>query len=106
MILNIKKFDGYLVAYFPGYDNADSEMRFSNKTQEETINFNNRMKQKYPYHIAVLDSSGIFINDFVPEGLEAYSMMIRNGELWMLEKPDEDVEQDYFRLFRVGLKFN
>jgi len=32
------------------------------------------------------------INDFVPEGLEAYSMLFRNGQLWMMEKPDEEVE--------------
>ncbi|EIM75799.1 hypothetical protein A3SI_12119 [Nitritalea halalkaliphila LW7] len=31
IILNVKKLDGYfLVAYFPGYDEADLEMRFSN----------------------------------------------------------------------------
>lgn len=102
---NIKKIDDYfLVAYFPGYDNADSEMRFTDKSPEEAIAFNDRMKQKYPYRIAVLDSTGRLINDFVPEGLEAYSMLVRNDELWMLEKPDEEVEQDYFRLFRVGLK--
>lgn len=107
MILNIKKFEGYfLVAYFPGYDNADTDMRFSNKSPEETVAFNDRMKQKYPNRIAVLDSAGGLINDFVPEGLEAYSMLVRNGELWMLETPDEEVEQDYFRLFRVGLKFD
>ena len=105
MILNIKKFEGYfLVAYFPGYDNTDTEMHFSNKSPEETVAFRNRMKQKYPNRIAVLDSAGGLINDFVPEGLEAYSMLVRNGELWMLETPDEEVEKDYFRLFRVGLK--
>ncbi len=47
MILNVKKFDGYfLVAYFPGYDNVDIEMRFSNQTQEEITTFNARMKEK------------------------------------------------------------
>lgn len=107
MTLNIKKFEGlFLIAYFPGYDNADTDMRFSNKSPQETVAFNDRMKQKYPNRIAVLDSAGSLINDFVPEGLEAYSMLVRNGELWMLEIPDEEVEQDYFRLFRVGLKFD
>src|SRR5690606_23475247 len=105
MILNIKKFDGhFLVAYFPGYNSEDTEMRFSDISPEEALAFNDRMKQKYPYRIAVLDSAGSLINDFVPEGLEAYSMLVRNGELWMQETPDEEVEQDYFRLFRVGLK--
>ena len=64
------------------------------------------MKQKYPNRIAVLDSAGGLIQDFVPEGLEAYSMLVRNGELWMLETPDEEVEQDYFRLIRVGLNID
>jgi hypothetical protein len=50
-----------------------------------------------------VDSLGQVINDFVPKGLEPKSMLIRNNELWMLEKPDEKVEQDYFRLFRVSL---
>ena len=104
MILNIKKIDGYfLVAYFPGYNNEDTEMRFSDKSPEEALAFNDRMKKKYPPRIAVLDSAGRVINDFVPEGLEAYSMLVRDGELWMLETPDEEVEQDYFRLFKVGL---
>ena len=31
-------------------------------------------------------------------------MLLRNGELWMLKKPDKEVEHDYLRLFRVGLK--
>lgn len=44
------------------------------------------------------------LNDFVPEGLEPSSMLLRNGQLWMMERADEEVERDYFRLFRVGLK--
>lgn len=31
-------------------------------------------------------------------------MVVRNEELWLLEKSDDEIEQDYFRLFRVGLK--
>tara|TARA_R110002124_G_scaffold194936_7_gene362066 strand:- start:23311 stop:23523 length:213 start_codon:yes stop_codon:yes gene_type:complete len=34
----------------------------------------------------------------------AQCMLLRNGELWMLEKSDEELEKNYFRLFRVGLK--
>jgi hypothetical protein len=54
--------------------------------------------------MAILDSLGNVINDFVPEGLVPRSMLLRNGELWMMEKPDEEEEKDYFRLFKVGLK--
>lgn len=48
--------------------------------------------------------NGYRLKDFVPEGLVARSMLIRKRELWMLETPDEEVERDYFRLFRVVLK--
>ena len=104
-ILNIKKVDGYfLIAYFPGYDPADTEMQLSNKSRSENIDFNARMAEKYPVHLSILDSLGNLINDIVPDGLEAHTMLYRNGELWMQETPDKEVEQDYFRLFRVGLK--
>lgn len=104
-IENIKKVDGYfLVAYFPGYENKDIEMRLSNKTPEETGVFNARMKEKYQYHIAILDTLVNLINDFVPGRLDPRSMLVRNGELWMQETPDDKVEEDYFRVFRVGLK--
>ena len=106
-IENIKKVDGYfLVAYFPGYDNADTEMRFSNQTPEEIVVFNERMREKYPYRIAILDSLGSLVNDFVPGRLDPRSMLVQNGQLWMQELSDEEVERDYFRLFRVGLRFD
>lgn len=104
-IENFKKVDGYfLIAYFPGYEDEDIEMRLSNKTPEETAVFNARMTEKYQFHIAILDTLGNLINDFIPGRLEPRSMLVRNGELWIQEKPDEEVERDYFRLFRVGLK--
>ena len=61
------------------------------------------MLKKYAQRIAILDANGNTVSDFVPEGLVPSSMLVRNGELWMLEKPNEEVEHDYFRLFRVGL---
>ncbi|SHN25271.1 protein of unknown function [Cyclobacterium lianum] len=106
-IENIKKIGGFfIVAYFPGYNSLDTEAHFENKSLAESTLFRERMQKKYPARIGILDSLGNLINDFVPEGLVANSMLIRNGELWMQEKPDEEVERDYFRLFRVGLKVN
>ncbi|WP_114748824.1 hypothetical protein [Pleomorphovibrio marinus] len=61
------------------------------------------MKKKYQYRIAILDTLGNLIHDFVPGRLGPRSMLVRNGELWMQETPDEEVEEDFFRLFRVGL---
>lgn len=56
--------------------------------------------------MAVFDASGNRLSDFEPKGLVASSMVLRDGELWMQEFPEEEVEQDYFRLFRVGLKMD
>lgn len=94
----------FLIAYFPGYDALDIETSLENKSPEEAKIFRERMGKKYPPRIAIIDSAGKVINDYIPEGLEPRSMLLRNGELWMMEKPDEEVEQDFFRLFRVGLK--
>lgn len=105
MIVNIKKIDGFfLIAYFPGYSRLDMETNFENKSPDESKAFRERMLKKYPNRIAILDSAGNLINDFVPGKLEPRSMLVRNGELWMIEKPDEEKERDFFRLFRVGLK--
>ncbi|WP_235954883.1 hypothetical protein [Cyclobacterium salsum] len=104
-ILNIKKIDKHFaVAYFKGYEKKDRDESSINKSPEEARAFNERMREKYPIHIAVLDSNGNRLNDFVPKGLRASSMLIRNHELWMVEEPDRETERDYFRLFRVGLK--
>ena len=106
-VLNIKKIDGYyVIAYFPGYSSADKKAESENKSREENINFRERMLKKYAKRTAIIDAAGNRVADFVPDGLVPESMLIRNGELWMQEKPDEEVERDYFRLFRVGLKFD
>lgn len=104
MILNIKKYqDFFLVAYFPGYDQLDTQTNFENKSQDEAKDFRERMQKKYPSRIAIVDSSGNILNDFVPQGLEPSSMLLRDEQLWMMEKPNEKLERDYFRLFRVTL---
>ncbi|WP_235941071.1 hypothetical protein [Cyclobacterium roseum] len=104
-ILNIKKIAGYFViAYFPGYSDADKEAENENKTQQENLLFRERMLKKYAKRIAILDAEGHKVSDFVPDGLTPESMLLRNNELWMQEKPDEEVERDYFRLFRVELR--
>lgn len=103
-ILNIKKLDHYfLLAYFPGFDILDREQAFSNENKE---GFWERMREKYPTRIAVVDSQGNLINDFAPDGLWPTTMIVRNGELWMMGKPNGDVELDYFQIFRVGLKID
>lgn len=101
-IHNIKKIkDYFVIAYFPGFDASDREESFSSNRSPD---FWERMREKYPLRIAVLDSQGKVINDFVPEGLVATSMLGRNGELWMMGNANGEVELDYFQIFKVGLK--
>ena len=100
-ISNIKYVDNYFVlSYFPGFDAADTEMSISTNTGPD---FWNAMRKKYTTRIAILDSQGKVLNDFVPEGLSETSMKVKNGELWMMGKPNGEVELDYFQLFKVGL---
>jgi hypothetical protein len=102
---NIKKVNGFfIVAYFPGYDKIDVSTNFEHKTSEEALVFRERMLEKYRHRIAIVDTLGNVLNDFVPDGLDPSSMLLRDGQLWMMEKPNENQEQDYFRLFRVALK--
>lgn len=106
-VLNIKKINGYyVIAYFPGYSSADKKAESENKSHEENLIFRERMLKKYAKRTAIIDATGNIVSDFVPDGLVPESMLVRNGELWMREKPDEEVEEDYFRLFKVGLKFD
>ncbi|MCH7412838.1 hypothetical protein MM213_05020 [Belliella sp. R4-6] len=104
-IENIKKVgDYFLVAYFQGYDDVDREYFFANKTPDESKELRERLKEKYPYRLAIFDSLGKRLNDFSPEDYDPTSMLLRDGQLWVMEKPDPEVEKEYFRLYRVGLK--
>jgi len=102
---NIKKVDGYfIIGYFPGYDVIDSAENFENKSPNEARDFGERMRKKYRHRIAVVDSLGNLVSDFEPEGLDPMNMIIRDGQLWMTESYDPDVEKEYFRIYKVGLK--
>lgn len=102
MVHNIKKInDHFLIAYFPGYDAGDTEASFSSNIQPE---FWDRMREKYPDRLAILDAKGEVVDDFVPDEFWPRTMLMQNGELWMLGRSNEEVELDYFQLFKVGLK--
>jgi len=104
---NIKRIDGlFVVAYSPGYNESDLRELYTNKPSQESRDFYQKMLEKYPPRIAILDSLGHLVSDFDTKGMLAQSMLVRNGELWIMEKPDIEVERDYFRLFRVGLKID
>lgn len=98
-------FDGYyIIGYFPGYNNQDQIESFENRFGEEAREFGDRMRMKYQSRVAIFDSLGNLVNDFLPTDLSPSSIILREGQLWVMEKPDPDVEKEYFRLYRVGLK--
>lgn len=97
--------DGYyIISYFPGFKRVDIEQGLMNKSPEEATFFRERMQEKYPNRIAIFDSLGNRLNDFVPKGLVAEEMLLRNGELWMVGKEDPNTEKDYFKLYKLVLK--
>ncbi len=99
--------DGYyLVGYFPGYDKIDLAVDSENKSPEESREFGDRMRKKYLHRVAIFDSLGNLVNDFAPTTYDPRSIILRDGQLWAMEKYDQDVEKDYFRVFRLGLKID
>lgn len=104
-VKNIKKVDDvFIVGYSQGYDSYDREVSTSSLTLEERNDFRKKMGEKYQDRIVVLDSAGNFISEIEPGNLYPSSLIERNQELWMLERPDTYIERDFFRLFKVGLK--
>ena len=106
-IKNIKIYKDYiLVSYFPGYDYADTEERFVNKSNYEAVAFKKKMDKKYQDRLAVFNRSGDLINHFVPGdyGILGGSMLLRDGQLWVMGKTDPNVEKDYFKVFRIDFK--
>jgi len=103
-IENIKKFeDKFIVAYFQGYDEVDKEFFFAKKTPDESKELREKLNKKYQIRVAIFDSLGNLLNDFVPSDYEPSSFLIWDGQLWAMVKPDPDVEKDYFKLYRIDI---
>jgi hypothetical protein len=94
-----------LIAYYPGFNESNTAQQLLGKSTEEAINYLRDMKKKNPNRMAVVDSLGNRLADFAPEGLVATSMLIRNGDLWMLGSPDLEQGENKLKLFKLALKF-
>lgn len=104
-ITNIKKVDDvFLVTYTPSYDAYDREVSASNLSPDERKEFITRIREKYSKRVVVLDSMGTLLAEIDPGNLLPNTSIERNGELWMKEKFDTEIERDYFKLFKVSLK--
>ncbi|WP_291785128.1 hypothetical protein [Cecembia sp.] len=96
----------FILGYFPGYNQIDINESLENKSLEGYREFGDRMRKKYPHRFAIFDSAGNLLNDFVLENVDPRNIILRNGELWAMEKPDWEIEKDYFTVYRLELKID
>jgi hypothetical protein len=54
--------------------------------------------------IQITDLNGNQLLDFAPDHYHPETMLQREGQLWVMAKPDPDFEEDFFRIFRLELK--
>ncbi|MCH7401032.1 hypothetical protein ACFOUP_02000 [Belliella kenyensis] len=94
--------DHFVVGYFPGYDSQDQIESMENKSPEEARAFGTRMREKYLDRVAIFDSTGELLFDFAPEDYHPRSIIQRDGSLWAMQKENQDVELDYFGIFKIG----
>lgn len=104
-IENIKRMGDYFVlAYFPGNDATDRELLWVNKTPEEAMAFRESMQKKHPKRIQVTDLAGNRLLDFAPYRYHPETMLLRDGQLWVMAKPNLDVEEEFFKVYRLVLE--
>ncbi|GHB46245.1 hypothetical protein GCM10008106_28990 [Mongoliitalea lutea] len=106
-IETITQINGYFIlGYFPGYDPQDLATSKENKSPEEWQEFRQHMLKKYPHRVAIFDTNGSLINDFVPSNVDPRNIVQRDGQLWAMGKVDMDIERDYFMVYKLELKFD
>ncbi len=66
--------------------------------------FREMILKKYPNRIQVTDLDGNQLLDFAPDRYHPETMLIRDGQLWVMAKPDPDLEEDFFKVYRLDLK--
>jgi len=98
--------DYFILGYFPGYDQQDLATSKENKSPGEWQAFRESMLKKYPNRVAIFDSNGVLMNDFVPSNVDPRNIILREGELWAMGKVDMEVERDYFMVYKLGLKID
>jgi hypothetical protein len=54
--------------------------------------------------IQITDLNGNQLLDFAPDHYHPGSILLRDGQLWVMAKPDPDVEEDFFKVYRLGLE--
>lgn len=104
-ILKIAKVQNYLVvSYLTGYDEMDAELAKEQKSEDEWQAFNERVNKKYKTHYLILDLEGKQLADL--ESPEEFDNVFvsRDGSLWFFAKPNPEVEEDFAKIYQVGIQ--
>jgi hypothetical protein len=105
-ILKIHRYhDSLLIVYFPGITPEDTQRLLESNSTIESFNFSREIKRKYPPRLAIVDSLGKASEASVPSGLDIESILVKDGTIWMQEKPDTQVNKNSVRLFKVHPKY-
>ncbi|WP_338222121.1 hypothetical protein [Algoriphagus sp. oki45] len=64
------------------------------------------MKKDYPNKMAVIDSIGNTLADFTPNGLDINKIMIKNGELWIPENLNTNLNESQLKIYKLKINLN
>jgi hypothetical protein len=100
----LKTYGDYLIAtYFPGFDFSDRE-EYKNLTNESYNSFFDKIDGKYPIRMHIMDLEGNSLADInLPEQLDYRQFLIRDEKMWFLSKFNQEVEEDFVKIYQVEL---
>lgn len=100
----VKVGDKLLITYETGYDELDALQSHENKSSEEWEAFNARINKKYKLRYQILDLNGKMLADSeIPDGLSDL-FVSREGALWFMGKPNPEIEEDFYTLYKVEIE--
>jgi len=105
-ISNVKVLGDYVIlSYFEGYNDQHKEEFDLISNPQEYAEFTHRMKGKYPRKLLILDKQGNKIKETnVPNGFNETQFMVRGDHLWFMSNLNEEVEEDFWTVYKVALK--
>ncbi|MBN3581438.1 hypothetical protein JYB64_03500 [Algoriphagus aestuarii] len=95
--------DKLVISYVSGYDEQDTQLQNENRTEEDWNAFNERVSNKYKTHYLILDLEGNQLADLESPDEFDDVFVSRAGDLWFLGKANPEVEEDFFKLYKVSI---
>lgn len=100
----VKVGDKLVITYDTGYSEEDALRSRENMSQSEWEEFYSRMKEKYKIRYQILDLNGKLLTDSVMPDELSDLYVGRNGALWFLGKPNTEVEEDFYTIYKVEIE--